>query len=217
MWLIWVAPGQLKQKKNSALATFHKLQPRVHRIVMDYVQGLKSESRAKMSWQRAGGRQGAENGFHMTATAAAGARYDCLEAASAASCNHTCDAMMKPVESSRHCSIEARPGILRNTNEKTRLRFLLEHKYKYDNVEIQLKRPGYVFSSSPQSRALLLWQVWKTRLHICFSSLRIQDFTNFVPLKNFTNLKVSTHSVVRGCTATINSHLQNIGVCLNLV
>ena len=122
---------------------------------------------------------------------------------------------MKPVESSRHCSIEARPGILRNTNEKARLRFLLEHKYKYkyDNVEIQLKRPGYVFSSSPQSRALLLWQVWKTRLHICFSSLRIQDFTNFVPLKNFTNLKVSTHSVVRGCTATINSMLQNIGVC----
>ena len=54
---------------NSALAAFRK-QPRVHRIVMDYVQGLKSGSRAKMSWQRAGGREGAENGFHVTLTAA---------------------------------------------------------------------------------------------------------------------------------------------------
>ena len=44
--------------------------PRVHRIVMDYVQGLKSVSRAKISWQRAGGgRRGGENGLHMTTVA----------------------------------------------------------------------------------------------------------------------------------------------------
>ena len=154
---------------NSALAAFRK-QPRVHRIVMDYVQGLKSGSRAKMSWQRAGGRRRAENGFHVTAVAEAKAAAAVvswiwlLALARRASCNHSCNAMMKPVESSSSFAAQLRRGC--------------------GSYEIRMKRPGCVFSSvkRPQSRALPLWQVWKTRLHICFSSLRIQDFTNFVAL-----------------------------------
>ena len=157
--------------------------PRVHRIVMDYVQGLKSVSRAKIGWQRAGGgRRGGENGLHVTVGEAVSWMWLWLWGQQQASCNHSssCNApWWSRLSHPPHCSIEVRPPIVRNTNEKA----------------------GCVFSSvRPQSRALLLWQVWKTRLHICFSSLRIQDFTNFVAPKNFTNLKVSTHSVLGGCT-----------------
>ena len=52
----WSEAERGQESANSALAAFRKQQPRVHRIVMDYVQGLKSGSRAKneltTSWRK---------------------------------------------------------------------------------------------------------------------------------------------------------------------
>ena len=172
----WSEAERGQESANSALAAFRKQQQRVHRIVMDYVQGLKSGSRAKneltTSWRK--GRSWKWVPCDTNSSSSVGSDCWGQQQRRWASCNHSCNAMMKPVESfsSSSCLSTAQSRCGRAS------------------YEIRMKRPGCVFSSlRPQSRALPLWQVWKTRLHICFSSLRIQDFSNFVALKNFTNPK----------------------------
>ena len=127
----WSEAERGQESANSALAAFRKQQQRVHRIVMDYVQGLKSGSRAKneltTSWRKGRSWKWVPRDTNISSVGS-----DCWgqQQRRWASCNHSCNAMMKLVESSLHCSIEVRPRIVRNTNEKARLRFLLSSSPK---------------------------------------------------------------------------------------
>ena len=159
----WSEAERGQESANSALAAFRKQQqqqqPRVHRIVMDYVQGLKSVSRAKneltTSWRKGRSWKWVPRDTNSSN------KLDLIVGGSSSVGEHHVTTPAMPWWSwlSHLFTAQSRCGrIERNTNEKARLRFLLSASPKSCLAAVtgMKDKAAYLFLVITNSRFLKL-------------------------------------------------------------